>query len=155
MMIESMVTIVIISFGLLGIVGLLVSGISSANMSQMRTTAVSLANEIAEKMRANQTGVTESIKGSNGYIVSDAAASAPNKICRPQGSTTLPDSCSPMEMATYDIYEWKDRIEKALPNGRGSIIRLGTTNAVFEIRVNWLEDKKSANNMNFVLRFEP
>lgn len=155
MMIESLVTIAVVSFGLLGVVGLLVTGISAANMSQMRSSAINLANEIAESMRANQTGVTDSIKNSSGYIVSDSAASLPSKVCKPQGATVLPVSCDPMEMAAFDVYDWKRKIEASLPNGKGEIARLVSSNAAFEIRITWLEDKTTATNMNFKLRFEP
>lgn len=149
-MIESLVTIVIVSFGLLGIVGLLVTGISSSNMSQMRTTAVLLANELAERMRANQSGVTAS-SGGQAYL----SAGSNSKVCKPDLSNTLPMPCSPTEMAAYDIYEWKDKISKALPNGEGTITRNVGTALSFEIQINWLEDKKSNSSMNFKLRFEP
>jgi type IV pilus assembly protein PilV len=150
-LIEGMVTVVITAVGLLGIVALLLSGITSSNKSLYRTTAVHMANEIAERMRANVVGVKE-----NAYV-----GAGNNSInCRASAASSTPSSCSPIDLAAYDVHDWKTQIARFLPGGSGTVTNINNApwaanQNQYEITVSWLEDKTNSTQMNFKLRFEP
>jgi type IV pilus assembly protein PilV len=150
-LIEGMVTVVITAVGLLGIVALLLSGITSSNKSLYRSTAVHMANEIAERMRANVVGVKE-----NAYV----GTGNNSIICRASSGSATPSSCSAVDLAAYDVHDWKTQIARFLPGGSGTVTNINNApwaanQNQYEITVSWLEDKSNATQMNFKLRFEP
>jgi len=150
-LVEAMVTIVITAVGLLGIVGMLVAGIASSNKSLYRSSAVYMANEISERMRSNVAGVK-----ANAYAV----AGSNTKVCRTSPSVPIPSTCTSAELADYDVYDWKAQIGRSLPGGTGTIANVSGVSWAsdknqYEITVSWLEDKTTATQMNFKLRFEP
>ena len=101
-LIEVMVTLVILSFGLLGIAGLLVSGVSNASGSEALAKASQLAADMADRIRANP-GV--GISATSEYI------------------TAYGDSppSSPASIAQKDKKEWLEALAAQLPQGDGQI----------------------------------
>lgn len=130
-LIEAMVALVIFSIGMLGLAGLQASGMRSNTTSLLRTLAITQANNMAERIRANREGA------SNGDY--DAI------------TTTLPGSpsdcvnnqCSAAQLATFDAFEWNTFNSRLLPSGRGTVQRQGTTN-VYTITLMWDEDRTGA-----------
>ena len=107
-MIEILVTLIILSIGLLGMAAMQLSGIRSANNSTFRTQATLLADDIAERMRANPTAVDN-----NDFAAINSASinctTAPTPYCGEYyngSSQVAAQSCTPSQMATYDINVW-------------------------------------------------
>lgn len=107
-MIEILVTLIILSIGLLGMAALQLTGIRSANSSTYRTQATLLADDLAERMRANTTAVD-----SNAFMAVNSAAlncaTVPNPYCGEYYdgvNNNAAVSCTPAEMATYDLNVW-------------------------------------------------
>lgn len=116
-MIEVLVTLVILSIGLLGMAGLQLSSIRGTNSSNYRTQAALLANDIIERMRANPSGVND-----NAFIALDSAllncAALPSPYCGEyySGAPVAAETCTTTQMATYDFDVWFCGIES--PSGR-------------------------------------
>jgi hypothetical protein len=59
---------------------------------------------------------------------------------------SCPTSCTPSQLATFDLFRWKSSLEdsRRLAQGQGSITRIadpdGATAHVYEITVNWVEN---------------
>lgn len=102
-MIEVLVTIVIVSLGLLGIAGIIVNGIKSNQSSYARTQASVLANDIIDRMRANR---TTSESPETPYNLTLAAAT--------------PDASS-SNVAQNDLNQWRTALANTLPSGTGSV----------------------------------
>lgn len=113
-LIEVMVTIVIVSFGLLGLAGLLFSSINAGHSSMSHSIAVNLANEMADRIRANWQG----IKGGAFDAVSEADYADLSGGCV---TTCMTGSCSAVDQAKLDICLWKAQVQKQLPAGVASI----------------------------------
>jgi type IV pilus assembly protein PilV len=105
-MVEVLVTMVIICFGMLGLAGLILKGHQASSEAYDRNQALILANDIAEKMRANRLA--------NGQL-----NSAPYTAFAPVGGTTgaafIPltldcsaANCTPAQVATYDLQTWNN-----------------------------------------------
>lgn len=97
-------TLLIVSFGLLGVAGLLVRGVSNASASESMAKASLLAAGMADRIRANP-----------------AVAIAPsNEYLRSYGDSmpTLPTS--PI-IALIDVNEWLRSLTAQLPQGDGEI----------------------------------
>lgn len=118
-LIEVMVTLVILSFGLLGIAGLLVNGVSNASASESMAKASQLAADMADRIRANP---TVAISATSEYI------------------TTYADTppASPTTIAQRDKKEWLEALAAQLPQGDGKITSfVGGGQRRLDIEVRW------------------
>lgn len=99
-LLEVMFAVFVLSVGLIGIAGLqLVSKHSSFEAIQ-RTTATLLANDIAERMRAN-TGALASYLNTSELVVD---GTEPSPAC------TSGASCTATQLAAHDLWEWHQAI---------------------------------------------
>jgi type IV pilus assembly protein PilV len=107
-LIEVLVTIVILSVGLLGMAALQITGVRSATGATSRTQATLLADDIVERMRANITAVDADLFAAVDSTAINCAA-MPNPYCEEyfDGSINIDAaSCTPAQMAAYDINVW-------------------------------------------------
>ena len=135
-LIEVLVSLVVLSIGLLGTAKLMIFSARSNDSAYLRTQATALAYEMLDNMRANQ---QQAIAGSYTTALS-AAPTNPGFTCL--GAT----ACTPPNLALYDIYQWKLRLNAtsgipplgALPTGQGSVATTLTgTQTTVVITVSW------------------
>jgi type IV pilus assembly protein PilV len=154
-MIEALIAIVIISFGLLGLAGLQLAGVRTNQVAYYRSVATTQAYDMADRMRANMAGV-------NGGSYNAISVSIP---ARPSCSNpfVVGVGCAPAVMATYDAYAWLTENARLLPGGSGTVTRQANSNA-FDIIVQWTEkcspgeaSCSAAGNLtrSFTTRFVP
>ncbi len=127
-LVEVLVSVVIMSVGILGVAGIQVVSLQQNRSSIFRAEALQLANDILDRLRANR---TQNYAGVNfidappGIAVCTAAA------------------CTPPQMRNYDVAQWKCSINSAnadgtpfprcvtlgiagaLPQGQGAIVNNG------------------------------
>lgn len=126
-LVESLVALVVLSIGMLGIAALHVEGLRSARTALTRTTAVTLASDMADRIRANRTATVE-------YDVLVTSADT-NANCKPGGA-----GCSIADLAHHDKAVWLGAIEAALPGGTGTIdCDDADVPATYTITVTWSE----------------
>jgi len=118
-LLEVLISIVIIAFGLLGIVGLQAFALKNNQSASFRLTATTLAGDIVDRMKTNVAGVT-----TGAYDHADAGAYAVgNKV-----AGCLAAGCSPAELAANDLAEWSEKVAQALPGGRAVVCLDSTPN---------------------------
>ena len=133
-LVEVLVSIVILSIGLLGIAKLMLFSSRSNDSAYLRSQATELAYEILDNMRANR---AEAINGGTYATAKEALAAAPAASC-------IAVQCTPTQLALFDVYQWKLRLDTAsvpagaLPSGRGAVTT-ATVNAqtTVTIQVFW------------------
>jgi type IV pilus assembly protein PilV len=126
-LVESLVALVILSIGMLGIAALHVEGLRSARGALTRTTAVTLASDIADRIRANRGATVE-----YGAVVTSADT---NANCLPGGA-----GCTVADLAHHDKAVWLGAIEASLPGGTGTIdCDDSDVPATYTITVTWSE----------------
>lgn len=139
-LIEVMVTIVIMSFGLLGLAGMMFSSLNAGQVSMSRSVAVNLANEMGDRIRANW----KAIKVNSFDDVETTDYASATTACT---TTCVTGTCSAADEATLDICLWKKQVGKQLPAGTASIevdstnVGCAEANKVcsFTISINWNE----------------
>ena len=109
-MLEVMISIVILAFGLLGIAGLQAFALKNTHSASMRLTATELANDMIDRMKSNYIGVS-----GDAYNKPDVSA---YKVGSVDCSST---ACTPADVAQYDLRQWQLRIAGALPGGIGIV----------------------------------
>lgn len=120
---EVLVTIVILSIGLLGVAGLQLNSLRGNQNALESSVAVTLAAEAVDRVRANLPGVRNPITGAllaaPEYEFLDSAGSDPGCI----GSY-----CTVAQIARTDAFEWFTSLETLLPGGVGVICQDSTPN---------------------------
>jgi type IV pilus assembly protein PilV len=100
-LIEVLVTLVLISIGMLGMVTLQTRTIQYTQDSAQRNTAIMLANDLVEMMRAMPAGLPET----SGYYKRTG-----------DQFPDMPNDCSPLPNNAADqLACWADKVQKALP----------------------------------------
>jgi len=110
-LIEVLVTMLILAFGLLGVAGLLVGGVSNAAGSESLNKANQLASDMADRIRANPAAA---LSATSGYFLNEGKAAD-----RPDNWTESPPVGTLIEIE--DVKAWMAAIATQLPSGRGRI----------------------------------
>jgi type IV pilus assembly protein PilV len=107
-LLEVMIAILILSFGLLGLGGLAAAAGRYVKMAQFQSVGTLMAADLGERMRGNIDGFRQgSYVRANAY--STSAVALP--------SCTQPAACTVTEMAAIDMAEWVGELQKRLPGG--------------------------------------
>ena len=133
-LVEVLIALIVMSVGMLGIAGLYVQSMQAGRTSMLRHHAVTLAGDVADRIRANPTAGAD-------YA---AAAGADN------GCVDQNIDCDAAEMAANDIFLWQAQAAEFLPPmGDGSQQVVVVFNAVtppsYEITIRW--DEPTPNNV--------
>jgi type IV pilus assembly protein PilV len=121
-LVESLVALVVVSVGMIGIAALYGQGLGASRTALYRTQAVNFASDMADRIRLNRIA-GEAYEGDGG-----------DNGCGPGGVT-----CTPDEMAAHDVWEWKTRIAQQLPEGDADVIHEPGAPPRYRISVRWTE----------------
>ena len=124
-LVEAMVSLIVISVGMIGIAALYGQGLSAGRTALSRTVAVNLAATMAENIRVNRLGQA-----------AYAGAGADNN-CDPAAGGGV--DCAPAQMAAHDVFLWTADVAAQLPNGVGTVAFVDGTPPTYTITVTWDE----------------
>lgn len=139
-LIEVLVALLVVSFGVLALSGLLASAARFGKTSEFRSVATLLASDIADRMRANKPSVAlGNYEMLSAYDPPDAEppdAPACNDLAK----------CTTTELAAQDVAEWNQALFHGLPGGQGYIAADGSQNppVAADVWVAWLDPQASA-----------
>jgi type IV pilus assembly protein PilV len=128
-MVEMLVTVLVLSVGLLGLAGMQINALKSSHSAFLHNQATALSYEIGERIRSNRSEVQQ---GRYDILFGDQPATAPD--CEVA-------NCDAATMADYDLSQWKGALATLLPAGDGAISHLDT---LVTIRVFWDERRNDA-----------
>jgi len=150
------VTVLILAVGLLGLAGLQAVSMRNNHSAYLRSQAVQLAYDMADRVRAN------SLANRN-LAIFDKPTAAETTAC-------LTTGCSELQMAAHDVWEWKDQVYYALHGGEAVICRDvtpddgtgvdedgcdgGNSNGL-TVKIWWNDDRASGTSQRFVMTFRP
>ena len=92
-LIEVMVSMVVLSIGLLGVAAMFINSIQSANTSYLRSQAVIYGYDLADKIRANPDALSS-------YGISALSDISTSSTCNSA-------ACTATQMAQDDLSDWK------------------------------------------------
>ena len=130
-LIEILVTIVILAFGLIGLVGMQTKVQASQTESYQRAQAVLLVQDMANRISANRVNAAA-------YITASPLGTGDSQ----------PASCATLTGAAKDQCEWSHEIQGAseqqgttnvgaMVNARGCVDQVGTNPSVYRVTVAW------------------
>jgi type IV pilus assembly protein PilV len=128
-LIEVLIALVIMSVGMLGIASLYVQSMQAGRTSLLRHNAVTLAGDVADRIRANPLGAAA-------YLGTGA-----DNDCVDGGI-----NCSAPQMASHDIFLWRQQAQESLPAGDVTIaFNDGANPPEYTIAVVWSEPGQPQN----------
>ena len=137
-LIEALISILILSIGLLGMAGLQVSAQSFQKTSWVIHRLSELVTDIGEKVRSNPTGVETGLYTySKDYETSKTETFTLNN-CYSENTT-----CSVAQQASDDIATWVNKAQSNIPQGSALLTGGGTVG--FVVTLLW-QDKESNEN---------
>ncbi len=133
-LVEVLVALIILSVGMLGIAGLYVQSMQAGRTSLFRHHAVTLAGDVADRIRANP-------RGQGDYV-----GAGVDNGCIDGGV-----NCDRTQMAQNDILLWDQQAADTLPNGTVVVdfaAGVGGLPPTYQITVAWDEP---GENMTYVI----
>lgn len=117
-LIEILVSIVVLSFGLLGMVGIQALALKSNNDAKLQSSAVRMSKELSDMMRGNKNVAIATTAAANPYLqdldFSSMATVVPNDegICFGSGTALC---TTPLKIAKWEIKDWLTRLNSEFP----------------------------------------
>jgi type IV pilus assembly protein PilV len=99
-LIEVLIALLLLSFGLMGMIGLKAVGLKQGAQSQSRSVATAGAIDIVDRMRANP---VRAMAGAYNIALTDPAPTTPANVVQ------------------TDLQRWRQRLSQSLPAGVGSV----------------------------------
>ncbi|MGK6306614.1 type IV pilus modification protein PilV [Variovorax sp. DT-64] len=163
-LIEVLVALLVLSFGLLGMVGLQAMALQNNREARLQSVAVDLARELAEMMRGNKN--VAMLDTANPYIGDFSSPLAPATVsdCLSVGS-----SCASATLvANAEMTDWLARVDENLPGARVKVCSdtepytdeglprwdcaASATNDLLVIKIGWSHLSTKAGQQNRSIR---
>jgi len=135
-LLEVMVALLIISFGLLGLAGLQGTALKQNHSAYLRSIATQFSHDIADRIRANRS------------VNYGAVTPAPHSGCS--------SACNTTDLAADDMDAWIKAVKAALPTaGTNPTVALNTATGIYTITVSWDDNRSGSANVSFSTSFKP
>ncbi len=135
-LVEVLVAFFILAIGLLGVVGMQVSGMRSNQAAEAGTQVNLLARDMVDRIRAYDDVSTTSDDNDYDGISTDTVYVDPGCINSTGG-------CSGASLKQYDAFSWRELVTTSLPGGKGEVAWDNAT-STYTITVMWDADKTGA-----------
>ncbi len=122
-LIEVLIAITIASFALLGLAALQVAGLKYQKVAHYRSLASQYSADLADHMRANTPGAASYITLDTYPAVTAAA------------STCQTASCTPINVAALDLYNWRSALAQATSGGWGEVAASTSVTGAYVVTV--------------------
>ncbi len=118
-MIEVLVAIVILAFGMLGTVGMQAFALQANRDARLQAQATVLARELAEMMRGNKEIAVKTTSADNPYLVSAMTLATPAYCMSITNATT--GCTTTTDVASAEMTDWLARVSAELPDARVTV----------------------------------
>ncbi len=128
-LVEVLIALIIMSVGMLGIATLFVQSMQAGRTSMFRHHAVTLAGDVADRIRANpRAGIAYTGQGANNACIASG------------------NDCDEVAMASNDIFFWDQQVVESLPAGDVTVAFDDTViPPLYTITVDWDEPGEDPN----------
>jgi type IV pilus assembly protein PilV len=166
-LVEALISVLIMSIGLLGVAALQTSSLGSSHTASQRSQATLSAGDIADRMRANRIAASTTAGANYGNT---AAADNGCRVTH-YGHLHVANVCTPTQLAADDLFDWGAQLAAVLPTGTGVVCIDSTPNDgaagapacdgagnVYAVKIFWTEksDNSATNtSQRFVTEVQP
>ena len=112
-LLESLVAIVVMALGILGILGVQMRTLADTQTSVRRAQAIRLIEDFGERLKVHPNSLMVLDSYQSGWT-----ATPPTP---PAGTDCVAFACNAAQLAAYDVAEWKRTVQRSLPLGDANI----------------------------------
>jgi type IV pilus assembly protein PilV len=147
-LIEALVAILILSIGLLGMIGMQTAALKYEQTGWARSALAANISSLAERIRANSNAQANAYVFARTYQAERTSIESDNTYLTP-GKDCESLTCTEAELATYDLTIWRRDLNQQLPGAVGMVSATGTkgVDLRFLITVAWF-DKDNLNGID-------
>ena len=113
-LIEVLVALLVLSFGMLGLIGMQAFALKSNREAKFYSEGTNLAQELAEMMRGNNLVAIQTEALNNPYLSNTLNTGTVTSTCLAVGNACA----TTKEVASAQMIEWRTRVRNALPGAR-------------------------------------
>lgn len=167
-LIEVLVSIVILAFGVISMGGLQLASLRSAQSSSNFSIAATLARDYSEMMRSNTavSNNTSTVAGVNPYLFDTSTAST---FTTPPPDDCKATVCNAAQIGTLHIADWAERVTAQLPAGKAIVCRDSTPRnadgtykwgcdnlgSAVSIKIGWIDKRTSEERGTTTIALSP
>ena len=164
-LIEVLVALVVVSFGVLGMASLQLTGMKHSTGGFNRSKALLYAQSMATRIRLNPVAVSSFEY--NAFDSDEISCSVlPAPYCQARKGVNNTQSCTPVELATFDLYsvscgdggangDVEKGVQGTLPNGRlkvDCVVQPCKADSAYQVTVTWSEGRSRTNSDEMISR---
>lgn len=151
---EVLISLLVLSFGMLGMAGVQGVSLRGNQAAYYRTMATTLSTDIVERLRANLSAVDD---GSYNDVTGVATATCFTMV-----------GCTDTQMAAQDILDWTASVAAALPlgtavvcldstptDGTAAATACDSAGSIYAIKLWWDDDRDGTADQIFRTTFQP
>jgi type IV pilus assembly protein PilV len=131
-LVEVMVAMLVLATGLLGLAGLNAISLRKNHTAYLRTQAIVLAQDMADRMRA--AAATPMPESALAFYLAGAT-----------GDDCAANPCTVSQMAGYEVARWNQSLARQLAGGEGKI--MAEPGGIYNISISWLEHGDNPQSM--------
>jgi len=120
-MIESLVAILVLAIGVMGLAGLQARSLVETRLTNARANALMLANDLAERMRLNRAAATSTVQTDRYDLVFGETGCGTNPCSDLVRNSCVNGVCGPGNLRTFDLADWTQQVRQLLPGGQARI----------------------------------
>ena len=141
-LIESLVAIVVMALGILGVLGVQMRTLTDTQTTVYRAQAIRLIEDLSERMKTNP----NALSNLNNYVSDFSDEPEPD-------DDECASGCSYGDQATYDLKLWKQTVRTQLPLGKASVfLAAGETDDAnrrqLGVMVAWRENERDMEDLS-------
>ena len=132
-LIEALVAILVLSIGLMGMIGMQTASFRYEQTSWVRSALANNISGLADRIRANPDSVSTAYSFGNvsgsattAYAIERAAIIANPAAYFTPATDCATTACSPSARAAYDLVVWRQTLNQQMPGSAGFIVPTGT-----------------------------
>ncbi len=134
---ESMVAIVVMALGILGVLGMQLRTLADTQSGLRRAQALRLVEDLSERLKAHPDAQSQA----PAYVLpwGSAPSSPPDCQSRSQEIETL---CDAAALRAFDLHRWLDGVRSQLPHGDATLFLPHATSRQLGVMLAWHENDK-------------
>lgn len=125
-LLESMIAIIVMVLGVIGILGMQIKTLTDTQASVRRAQAIRLISDLGERLQSNPDAL--------GNLAMYTADPKSSNDC----SSTV---CAPADLATYDIRQWLINVKNTLPGSNTKVFIPNNSSNQLAVLIGWNENR--------------
>ncbi|MBI3381239.1 MAG: type IV pilus modification protein PilV [Aquabacterium sp.] len=145
-LIEVLVSILLLALGVLAMAAMQANAVQFGKTSEFRSLATLLANDLADRMRANHPASADM----KAYNLTDAYSRPTQAPADAQTACTGTTKCTFDQMAAYDLAQWRRNVYDQLPEGTAyvSVEANASKRDAADIWIAWTDPSSASGTEN-------